>query len=110
MNMTAKARGPGSATQHPKPATFENDKPAPEPPMWDPCGRLRGARQVTKEEAMEARRKAAEFDDFDMLCSDGVVSVVVVTPVPTDLDLDCRPMRVAVGGFREEAVAYYMER
>ncbi|MEW6035359.1 MAG: hypothetical protein AB1529_01985 [Candidatus Micrarchaeota archaeon] len=108
--MAAKAMRPGSTTQNTKPGAFDAAKPAPEPPMWDPCGRLRGARQVTKEEAMEARRKAAEFDDFDMLCSDGVVSVVVVTPVPTDLDLDCRPMRVAVGGFREEAVAYYMER
>lgn len=100
----------GQGAQAGKPRTFRDFKPAPEPPLMDPFQRLQGAREVTKEEAREASRKAADAESCGMHCPDGVVSVVVVNPVPSDFDLDCRPVRVPVGGFREEALAYFMER
>ncbi len=90
---------------------FASMKPAPPDsyPVWDPRKRMAGLKAVPREEARELSARSDEAASMDMHLPDPVVSLVVVTPVPTDFDLGARPLRVPVSGFREDALAYFVE-
>lgn len=92
-------------------AAFASARPA-EPdsyPVWDPGKRMPALKAVSREEARQLSARSDEAASMDMHLPDPVVSLVVVTPVPTDFDLGARPQRVPVNGFREDALAYFVE-
>ncbi len=92
-------------------AAFASAKPAPPDsyPVWDPGKRMPALKAVPREEARQLSARSDEAAAMDMHLPDPVVSLVVVNPVPTDFDLGARPLRVPVNGFREDALAYFVE-
>ncbi len=108
--MQAMAKGKGAeALKQP----FAGAKPMPPDayPLWDPGKRMEsGLRAVSREEAKELSARSDRAAGEDQHLPDPVVSLVVVNPVPTDFHPDARPVRVPVNGFREDALAYFVER
>jgi hypothetical protein len=79
-------------------------------PLLDPCGRLARSQRVSADEARKMHQMAVGGPDAEAKSTNRVVSLVMLEPTPGDAVLGCGRNRVAVPGFREDALEYYAER